>query len=443
MPRDETYGLREIDRKVLPVVQDNLADRQIRPPDWHDDTLESKQKFFDAVRGILIPYISQTELTETATRLCDALTGVGILQVFLRQSGVEEIYVRGGRVAVERNGRLEHLGELAPSSYFETMIRRVADATGKPLSPLNLTLLVDLPGGERFTALLPPLSDAASINIRCFGRNVRDLADLERVGTFRKHAPLVSGSLDDIRDPDLRARVEAQTNPVARFLAWTMATMAGSVVFAGPFSSGKTTIFNALSDYFHPGTPIAVLETFREIQMRPETFGLRAIAPAEILPGDTRRITMDEVLNIVYTRANPRAIILGEVVSPGEALQFLRAANLGRRAFTTIHGGSVGSALRRLEDLTLSAQAGLSMRAVREMIVSGIDMVVLMGQAANPKDFRSIDRYVAEIAHLVDLDKEGDYVIETLYGGVEGAEQDLYRKAWNGIMAGANRQGEK
>jgi Flp pilus assembly CpaF family ATPase len=298
---------------------------------------------------------------------------------------------------------------------------------------LNLTLLVDLPGGERFTALLPPLSDAPVINIRCFGRNMRGLEDLERVGTFKRHVPLVSGSLEDIRDPNLRRKVSEQSSPVARYLAWVMATLAGSVVFAGPFSSGKTTIFNALSDYFPVGDPVAILETFREIQMRPEAFMMRAIAPAEILPGDTRRITMDEVLNIVYTRANPRAIILGEVVSPGEALQFLRASNLGRRAFTTIHGGSVGAALRRLEDLALSAQEGLTMRAVREMVVSGIDLVVLMSQAANPKDPRAIDRFVAEITHIVDIDDKGDYVLETLYRGVEGFDQNLYAKAWNEI----------
>jgi pilus assembly protein CpaF len=433
MAKDETYGLREIDRKVLPVVQDSLAGRKIRPPDWRDELPESRQKFFDAVRGVLISLIPQADLNEVATRICDALTGVGILQPFLRLSGVEEIYVRGDRVAVERNGRLEHLGELAPVSYFEHMIRRVADATGKPLSPLNLTLLVDLPGGERFTALLPPLSDAPAINIRCFGRNVRNLDALEKLGTFQHHAPLVSGSLDDIRDPELRARVESQTSPAEKYLAWIMATLAGSVIFAGPFSSGKTTIFNALSDFFPVGMPIAVLETFREIQLKPETFQMRAIAPAEILPGDTRRITMDEVLNIVYTRANPRAIILGEVVSPGEALQFLRAANLGRRAFTTLHGGSVEAALGRLENLALSAQEGLSMRAVREMVVSGIDMIVMMSQAANAKDPRAIDRFVSEITRIVGMDEKGNYILETLYRGVEGVNEDLYAKAWKTI----------
>jgi type IV secretory pathway ATPase VirB11/archaellum biosynthesis ATPase len=257
------------------------------------------------------------------------------------------------------------------------------------------------------------------------------------VGTFHRHEPLVRGAMDDIRDPELRKRVESLDSPIARYLAWLMATLAGSAIFAGPFSAGKTTIFNALSDFFPRGLPIAVLETFREIQMGPDVFKMRAIAPAEILPGETRRITMDELLNIVYTRANPRAIILGEVVSPGEALQFLRAANLGRRAFTTLHGGSVGAALRRLEDLALSAQEGLSMRAVREMVVSGIDIVVLMGQAANPKNLNSIDRFVAEITHIEDIEPNGDYKLKVLYRGIEGQADNLYAQAWESITGSA------
>jgi hypothetical protein len=89
MAKVENYGLREIDRKVLPTVQDNLAERKIRPPDWRDESPEARQKFFDAVRGILIPLVSQADLSETSIRLCDALSGVGILQPFLRLSGVE------------------------------------------------------------------------------------------------------------------------------------------------------------------------------------------------------------------------------------------------------------------------------------------------------------------------------------------------------------------
>ena len=82
------------------------------------------------------------------------------------------------------------------------------------------------------------------------------------------------------------------------------------------------------------------------------------------------------------------------------------------------------------------------MRAVREMVVSGIDLVVLMSQTANPEDPRAIDRFVAEIAHVADLDENGNYVLETLYRGVEGYEESLYGKAWKEIT-GSEPEGGK
>ena len=125
-----------------------------------------------------------------------------------------------------------------------------------------------------------------------------------------------------------------------------VASQAGNILIAGEFSSGKTTLLNALCKYFPSRSPLAILETFRELQPPEDLFQMRAIAPSMLLPGQEEVATMDWVLNVVYTRTNPSAILLSEIVSPGEAMQFLMAANLGRRAYSTIHGGTVQAALR-------------------------------------------------------------------------------------------------
>jgi pilus assembly protein CpaF len=44
-------------------------------------------------------------------------------------------------------------------------------------------------------------------------------------------------------------------------------------------------------------------------------FLLRAVAPAE-LPEGSPGVTLDWVLDIIYTRMNPAAILVGEVVGP-------------------------------------------------------------------------------------------------------------------------------
>jgi hypothetical protein len=73
--------------------------------------------------------------------------------------------------------------------------------------------------------------------------------------------------------------------------------------------------------------------------------------------------------------------------------------------------------------------------------VSGIDMVVLMSQAVNPADPRAIDRFVAEITRIADIDEKGNYVLDTLYRGVEGYKENLYTKAWNDIAGGGSGGG--
>jgi hypothetical protein len=66
--------------------------------------------------------------------------------------------------------------------------------------------------------------------------------------------------------------------------------------------------------------------------------------------------------------------------------------------------------------------------------------VVLMSQAVNAGDPRAVDRFVAEITRVAGLDEKGNYILDTLYRGVEGFNIDLYTKAWKEIGGGS---GEK
>jgi pilus assembly protein CpaF len=429
MSSSPSLNIQEVE--LLAQVQDALIRRQTPIPNWSGFTPEKRQTLVDSVRGILMerkhPPASQIQTSE---RLADAIAGLGVLDALLREPGIEEIYVRGNRIAVRRDGRYEMLGPTATEAYFTQLVRRVSENTGVPLSDKNPTLLVDLPGGERFTGLLPPLATAPSINNRTFGRRVRTMQDLVHAGTFAEHQRRVSGKLSDIRDPELRAKVEAQPLGVPQFLAWATATLSASILFCGQFSSGKTTLFNAVSEFFPKSAPIAVLETFRELELAPGTYELRAIAPSNILPGEAPRITMSEVLNLVFTRCDPAAILLGEIVSPGEAMRYLEAANLGRRAFSTIHGADVLSALHRLEQLALAEGAGLSLPAMRALVASGLDLIVLMDQAPMDGESNAIARYVAEIVWIRGITESGDYDLRPLYTVARGESRHLFEAAW-------------
>ena len=405
------HPLDQADLTLINTVREELVRRGINPPAWRESDPGQRRRFFDEVRAVLIEQGGdKTNVNRNAQIITDALSGVGLLDQLLRDPFVEEVFVRNGEVAVEYDGTFHHLGKLADDSYFENLAVHVADQGGATLRGDRPAVLIDLPGGERFTAIVPRLStEGTAINIRTFGRRVRTLEEMEKMGTFARRSARLSGGLEDIGDPDLRKRIQTLASSPDRFLAWLVGTLSGSLMIAGEMGSGKTTLLNALSGFLPPTAPVAALETFRELEIQ-HPFLLRAVAPAE-LPTGTPGVTLDWVLNIIYTRMNPAAILVGEVVGP-EALQFLKATCLGRKALTTIHGGTVEEALMRLEQLALASAPELDLAAIRSMVALGLDVVALMGRVSR---LGRVERTLQAIALIQGLDERVEYRLSYLY----------------------------
>jgi pilus assembly protein CpaF len=379
---------------VLPVVQEQVLSRGIPVPGWRDTEAEH-QRFASAVAQVLTELRLATGMPpgEAAKVLARAMTGIGVLQPLLEQDGVEEIIVRGGFVQIERRGVIEDVGNLAPDSHFEQVARRAADLGQRMLKGDRPYVLVDLPDGSRFTAIIPPLSRrGTAINIRVFARTALSLDDLARFRTFEvpeEDNPAATGL-----EPDMLP-------PVARFLRAIAERNVATVLVSGEFGAGKTTLLNAMSRYVPDDVQLAVVETFEELKIA-HPHPLRVVVP-EGREGNFP--TMDEVLNIVITRMRPDLLIVGEIVRD-EAPRFLDAINLGRKAWSTIHGNSALGALYRLE--TKSLVSGLPHAAIREQIAAGVDLIVHM------RKYRG-RRYVAEVARVEGLDADGHYRLRYLY----------------------------
>jgi pilus assembly protein CpaF len=414
------------DLAMIDQVRETLVTRSIKPPTWRDLDPARRRRFFDEVRGVLIEQGGDsTGVNRNAQIVTDALSGVGLLDQLLRDPYVEEIFVRKGEVAIEYDGAFHSLGKLADDRYFEELAIHVADQGGATLRGDRPAVLIDLPGGERFTAIIPRLStEGTAINVRTFGRRVKTLEEMERTGTFDKRSASTAGSLDDIADQDNRARVALLEKGPDRFLAWMAATLSGSMLIAGEMGSGKTTLLNALSGFLPRRAPVAALETFREMEIQ-HPFLLRAVAPAE-LPEGTPGVTLDWVLNIIYTRMNPATILVGEVVGP-EALQFLKATCLGRKAITTIHGGTVEEALMRLEQLALATAPELGLLAIRSMVALGLDVVALMGRVSRKG---RVERTLQAVCIIDGLDSRGEYCLNYLYRAAEAEDTPAIAQAF-------------
>ena len=329
---------------------------------------------------------TEASIPEIAGRFARMLVGVGVLQPLLEDPGVEEVMVRPkGLVFIERGGRVEALGQLAPDEHFYRVAAYVADTrAGRMLSPQYPVVLVDLAGGERFTALTPPLSpEGTVINIRRWQVRRYDLAQLQTLGTFG--APPADAALVAVLAAVLRAN-------------------AASILVSGAFSTGKTTLLNALLAQLPADVMLAVAEAFRELDIhQPGT--ARVVVPPFVREGEDR-ITLAQAINSLLTRARPDVMVLGEVTSFDEAREFLRAGNLGVRAMATIHGNSAESALVRLADLAI--REGVPLRSVREQAADAVDLVVHMARQGGR-------RYVAEVAWVRGVDDAGHYRLELVY----------------------------
>jgi pilus assembly protein CpaF len=101
---------------------------------------------------------------------------------------------------------------------------------------------------------------------------------------------------------------------------------------------------------------------------------VRLEARPENVEGRGRISARDLVINTL--RMRPDRIIVGEVRGP-EALDMLQAMNTGHDGgLSTIHANSPRDALSRLETMVLMAGTELPSRAVREQIVSAIQLLV-------------------------------------------------------------------
>ncbi len=373
---------------LLPQVQAAIIEGGLEIPRGEDAAAfpAFRARIASILAGVLPRSGGAANIPEIAGRFARMLVGVGVLQPLLEDPGVEEVMVRPkGLVFVERGGQVEALGQLAPDEHFYRVAAYVADTrAGRMLSPQYPVVLVDLAGGERFTALTPPLSpEGTVINIRRWQVRRFDLSGLADLGTFG--AAPANASLIGVLTAVLRAN-------------------AASILVSGAFSTGKTTLLSALLACLPADVMVAVAESFRELEVRQP--GTARVVVPPFLREDAERITLAQAVNSLLTRARPDVMVLGEITVHDEAREFLRAGNLGVRAMATIHGNSAESALVRLADLAI--REGVPLRSVREQAADAVDLVVHMAR-------QSGRRYVAEVAWVRGVDDAGHFQLDPVY----------------------------
>ena len=144
-------------------------------------------------------------------------------------------------------------------------------------------------------------------------------------------------------------------------------------MITGGTGSGKTTLLNILSRYIPNGERIVTIEDSAELQLQQPHVVRLETRPPNIEGKGT--ITQRELVRNAL-RMRPDRIVVGEVRGD-EVLDMLQAMNTGHDgSLTTLHANGPRDALHRLENLVLMAGHNLPDKAIREQIVSALQVVV-------------------------------------------------------------------
>jgi pilus assembly protein CpaF len=310
--------------------------------------------------------------------------------------GVVELMVNDdGSVYVERAGaRLERLdARLAPADAlaFARGLVGAAEDFGprRPYADLNAA------DGSRVHVIAPPLVKALMVTVR------------KRPALRPALAQLVAGG--------------TLTAACAGFLEYCVARKMNVLVVGGA-SSGKTTLLAALAALIPPDERVLVLEDTPELTLPPTH---PHVAYLRTRPRDSAGlpdVTLRElVLNTL--RMRPDRVIVGETRGP-EAADMLQAMNVGCDGMlSTLHANSAREAVSRLETLVLQAGVDMPLKAVRQNIVSALDIIVFMSRLADGS------RRVLQVAEVTGLEVEtvsmADLFLLDLRRGPGGLEGGL------------------
>jgi len=327
---------------------DEIGERGLLDSDNADVAAAVQEFAARAIESEGVP-LNEAERVRLAEELTDETIGMGPLAPLLADPAISDILVNGpDKVYVERFGRLERTDiRFRDADHIVRVIERIAARVGRRIDTSSPMADLRLPDGSRVNATLPPATiDGPTISIRRFGRQRLRRADLLGIGTLSS----------DILD-FLAIAVRARKN----------------ILISGGTGAGKSTLLGALAEVVPDTERIVVIEDTAELMLDQEHVVRMETRPPNI-EGRGQIAARDLLINAL--RMRPDRIIVGEVRG-GEALDMLQAMNTGHDGgLSTIHANSPRDALSRLETMVLMAGTELPSRAVREQIVSAINLLV-------------------------------------------------------------------
>ena len=289
------------------------------------------------------------EMNQIVKEILDEALALGPLEDLLADREVSEVMVNGPyKIYYEKSGKIKlSTIKFTNDRQVLNVIERIVHPVGRRIDEKTPYVDARLQDGSRVHAIIPPSAiDGCTITIRKFPEERLTYKDLVNFGSMTQE-------MADF----LRISVEAHRN----------------VIVSGGTGSGKTTLINVLGSFIPANERIITCEDSAELSL-PQEHIVRLETRPPTLEGDGEidiRLLVKQTL-----RMRPDRIIVGECRG-GEALDMLQAMNTGHDgSMTTVHSNTPRDCVSRLETLVQYAGAGLSPKAIRQMVASALHIIV-------------------------------------------------------------------
>jgi pilus assembly protein CpaF len=345
---------------------------------------------YDGTQGILDP-------AGMEQRLVERTLGRGYLAGLLADPSVTDITVNGRRVLVERAGRKQLVEDLAPSDEESLrLLKRLAGPAGEHLDENKTQVELQLEGGARLKAIIPPQGRRVYISVRKHTLPYRNLEALVEIGAL-------SASAAAFLDAAMRAGL--------------------SILVSGRTGSGKTTALQSLLASTHPDCRVCSLEEIAELDLDGLTDAVQLYTRQGNAQDVGRRRVRDLVRDVLVMY--PDLLVLGECRGP-EAMDALLAMGTGHVGLMSIHGRSPRAALGQLATFAQMAEEGVPRSAILEMIAEHVQLVV---HATFVPGATLRRRRISHIFEVTGLGRQGRFEGQDLWL----VDPDTDELSWTGI----------
>ena len=319
---------------------------------------------------------SRDDMNNLVKEILDEALALGPLEDLLRDKECSEIMVIGpDKIYYEKGGKLRR-SEIVFTDDRQVLnvIERIVAPIGRRIDEKTPYVDARLGDGSRVHAIIPPCAlDGGTITIRKFPENRLGWKDLVAFGSM--------------------------TQNMADFLRIAVGDAHKNIVISGGTGSGKTTLINVLGGFIPSNERIITCEDSAELDF-PQDHVVRLETKPPSLEGEGEvdiRCLVKQTL-----RMRPDRIVVGECRG-GETLDMLQAMGTGHDgSMTTVHSNNPRECIGRLETLVQYAGAGISPKAIKEMIAGAVHLII---QQSRLDDGSRRVTYVTEIGGM-----QGDVV---------------------------------